>query len=55
MTEAGRYKTYVAIELSAQQLAENYKKRIQADSALRADFDYERFREVFEKEMSRNR
>jgi hypothetical protein len=55
MTEAGRYKTYVAIELSAQQLAENYKKRIQADSTLRADFNYDRFREVFEKEMSRTR
>jgi len=52
-TEAGRYKTYVAIELSAQQLAESYKQRIQADSALRNDFDYERFKTVFDAEMSK--
>jgi hypothetical protein len=52
-TEAGRYKTYVAIELSAQQLAENYKQRIQADPALRADFDYEKFKSVFDAEMAK--
>jgi hypothetical protein len=53
VTEAGRYKTYVAIELSAQQLAESYKQRIQADSSLHSDFDYERFKAVFDEEMAR--
>ena len=53
LTEAGRYKTYVAIELSAQQLAESYKQRIQADSALRGDFDYEKFKAVFDAEMAK--
>src|SRR5688572_12409126 len=53
LTEAGRYKTYVAIELSAQQLAESYKQRIQADSALRADFNYEKFKAVFDAEMAK--
>jgi hypothetical protein len=52
-TEAGRYKTYVAIELSAQQLAESYQKRVEADSALRADFDYEKFKAVFQAEMTK--
>ncbi len=55
LTEAGRYKTYVAIELSAQQLAENYKQRIQADSALRAGFDYDKFKAVFEEEMAKRK
>jgi hypothetical protein len=53
VTEAGRYKTYVAIELSAQQLASSYQQRILADSALRSDFDYEKFKAVFNEEMAK--
>ena len=55
LTEEGRYKTYVAIELSAQQLAENYKKRIELDSALANDFDYEKFKATFDAEMAKHR
>lgn len=53
LTEAGRYKTYVAIELSAQQLAESYHRRVLADSALSIDFDYEKFKAVFGAEMAK--
>lgn len=53
LTEAGRYKTYVAIELSAQQLAESYLQRTQSDAELRVDFDYEKFKAVFDAEMAK--
>lgn len=49
----GNYKTYVAIELSAQELLSAYNERLSADERLRVDYDYERFKETFEKEMEK--
>lgn len=48
----GKYKTYVAIELSAGALVEEIQGKISSDSKLRTDFEYEKFKEVFESEMS---
>ncbi|MBK9149361.1 MAG: LPP20 family lipoprotein [Flavobacteriales bacterium] len=47
----GNYKTYVAIELSAQELLAAYNERLSNDERLRIDYDYEKFKETFEKEM----
>ncbi|MBK8227910.1 MAG: LPP20 family lipoprotein [Flavobacteriales bacterium] len=47
----GNYKTYVAIELSAQELLSAYNERLSNDERLRIDYDYEKFKETFEKEM----
>lgn len=52
-TATGNYKTYVAIELSAQDLLSAYNERLSNDERLRIDYDYEKFKETFEKEMEK--
>ncbi|MBK7382127.1 MAG: LPP20 family lipoprotein [Flavobacteriales bacterium] len=51
VSATGNYKTYVAIELSAQELLSAYNERLSSDERLRVDYDYEKFKETFEKEM----
>lgn len=51
VNSTGNYKCYVAIELSAQELLSAYNERLSNDERLRIDYDYERFKETFEKEM----
>lgn len=50
-TADGKYKTYVAIELSAQELVSAYHQRLQQMESLQIDYDYEKFKEIFEAEM----
>ena len=52
-TKAGTYKTYIAIELSASDLVTRYNESLSKDEKLRIDYDYEKFRELFEKEMQK--
>jgi hypothetical protein len=52
-TQGGTYKTYVAIELSADELVAKYNERISQDERLKIDYDYEKFKETFEKEMEK--
>lgn len=52
-TEEGKYKTYIAIELSAQALVEAYHQRIAKDEKLSVDVDFEKFKQTFEMEMAR--
>lgn len=52
-TKSGTYKTYIAIELSASDLVSKYNETITKDEKLRIDYDYEKFREIFEKEMQK--
>lgn len=52
-TTQGTYKTYVAIELSADELVAKYNERISQDERLKIDYDYEKFKETFEKEMEK--
>lgn len=49
----GNYKCYVAIELSAQDLLAAYNERLSKDDRLRIDYDYEKFKETFDKEMEK--
>ncbi len=49
----GNYKCYVAIELSAQDLLAAYNDRLSKDERLRIDYDYEKFKETFDKEMEK--
>jgi hypothetical protein len=49
----GNYKTYIAIELSAQDLLAAYNERLSKDERLRIDYDYEKFKETFDKEMEK--
>lgn len=52
-TASGNYKSYVAIELSAQDLLSAYNERLSSDERLRIDYDYEKFKETFEQEMDK--
>ncbi|NJM24340.1 MAG: hypothetical protein HC859_01230 [Bacteroidia bacterium] len=52
-TENGTYKTYIAIELSADDLVASYNERLSKDERLKVDYDYEKFKETFEKEMEK--
>lgn len=52
-TADGTYKTYIAIELSADELVNTYNERLSKDERLKIDYDYEKFKETFEKEMEK--
>ena len=49
----GNYKTYIAIELSAQDLLAAYNERLSNDERTRIDYDYEKFKETFDAEMNK--
>jgi hypothetical protein len=53
VTKDGNYKTYVAIELSADDLVKQYNSRLSADDKLKVDYDYEKFKDTFNKEMDK--
>ena len=52
-TTEGKFKTYIAIELSAQKLVDKFHERMMKDDLLMIDFDYEKFKDTFEKEMGK--
>jgi hypothetical protein len=52
-TKDGNYKTYVAIELSADDLVKKYNERLSTDERLKIDYDYEKFKDTFNKEMDK--
>lgn len=53
VTETGNFKYYVAIELSGEDLVSAINEGISKDERLRIDYDYEKFKETFDKEMER--
>lgn len=53
VNDTGNYKAYVAIELSAQDLLSAYNERLSKDDRLKIDYDYEKFKETFDKEMNK--
>jgi hypothetical protein len=53
-TQEGKYKTYLAVELSATDLLNKYHQAISKDEQLKLDYDYEKFKKEFEKEMNKN-
>jgi len=52
-TEQGTYKTYVALELSAEDLVAKYNERLSKDDRLKIDYDYEKFKDTFNQEMDK--
>ncbi len=55
VTHDGNYKTYIAIELTGAEIMNAANQRIYNDERLRLDYDYERFREIFDEEIQRVR
>lgn len=55
LTQKGdkRYVSYTAIELSGQKIASKYHKRLSKDNKIKADINYEKFKETFDKEMKK--
>lgn len=49
----GKYKYYIAIELSGQDLVAAINERITNDERLQIDYDYEQFKETFNQEMDK--
>lgn len=52
-TDKGNYKTYTAIELSASDIVSKYHESLSKDERLKIDYDYEKFKETFDKEMDK--
>src|SRR5690349_20405690 len=52
-TESKGYKTYVAIELSASDIVQKYTENLSKDQRLKIDYDYEKFKDTFDKEMEK--
>ncbi len=52
MSPDGKYKSYVAIELAGNDVATAVATSISNDEKLRTDFEYEKFKDVFEQEMA---
>jgi hypothetical protein len=52
-TDQTTFKTYIAIELSAEELVASYNERLSKDDRLKIDYDYEKFKETFDKEMEK--
>ena len=51
--ENGNYVSYVAIELSGIRVAESYKEALSNDERIKAQFNYERFKQTFNEEMEK--
>lgn len=53
VTATGKYKYYVALELSGDELVDDYYKTLSNDQSLRIDYNYEKFKETFNAEMAK--
>ena len=53
ITKEGRYKTYVAIEMGVDALEEALNNKLSKDQRLKIDYDYEKYKETFDKEMEK--
>jgi hypothetical protein len=51
VTKNNTYKTYVAIELSGEDIASAMNQRLSTDDKLFIDYNYEKYKETFDKEM----
>lgn len=49
----GRYVSYVAIELSGEELLQEYNEALSKDERIQAEYNYQQFKEVFEQEMEK--
>lgn len=52
-TPENKFKTYIALELAAENLFNKLSEKLSKDERLRIDYDYEKFKGTFEKEMAK--
>ena len=48
-----KYVSYIALELSGQSIASKYAESLSKNEKIKADYNYEKFKETFEKEMEK--
>lgn len=53
ITPSGNYKCYMALELSGEKIVSKYNERLSKNEQIKADYNYEKFKETFEKEMEK--
>ncbi|MCD6112832.1 MAG: LPP20 family lipoprotein [Bacteroidales bacterium] len=53
-TNGGKYRTYLAFEIPEDSILNPLFKKIAKDDELKIDYDYEKFRRVFNEEMKKN-
>lgn len=49
----GKYKYYIALELSGDELVDNYYKSLSNDQSLKIDYNFEKFKKTFNEEMEK--
>jgi len=49
----GKYKYYIALELSGENLAKEYYNSLSRSESILVDYNYERFKKTFEEEMAK--
>jgi hypothetical protein len=54
-TSSGLYKTYIAIELSGDDIINAMNQRLASEDRLKLDYDYEKFKKTFNAEMEQMR
>jgi hypothetical protein len=52
MTEGNKYIAYLAVELSGQNIADAYVDGLKQEERIRAEYNYDEFKETFEEVMS---
>ena len=52
MTEEKKYIAYLAVELSGAELANAYVEGLKQDERIRAEYNYDTFKDTFEEVMS---
>ena len=52
-SDTGTYKYYVSIEMESDVILDSYTDRVSKDDRLRIDYDYEKFKSIFDSEMSK--
>ncbi|WP_196884972.1 hypothetical protein [Aureivirga sp. CE67] len=52
-TKEGKYKTYLAYEISIDNLINPLIKKLNKDEHIKVDYDYEKFKETFEEELKK--
>ncbi len=50
-TSEGNYKTYICVEVTAEDIVKGLGNRLSADKELKIDYDYEKFKKTFDEEM----
>lgn len=50
---SGKYKFYIAVELSGADLLKSYNETLSKDETLKVDYNYEKFKSTFDAEMAK--